>query len=294
MSDMHSFDTDVACEVGVNAAVLYQNIKHWVAKNEANNKHFYEDCYWTYNSITAFDKLFSYLSKRQIRTALEKLIDKKYIGKGNFNQTPYDRTLWYCVLRKDHLPKKANREDGNGEPIPDSKPDSKPDTKNIEKDLFLEEQDTVSPSALKQVNDKISFDRVLNHWKEKLPPSKRGGMSQPNLFKLFCKQITKEHNSKQIADALIYMTTLHEFSKDNYQYMRALFRIIRNQDYEPYLGKVLDLRTQREKDKEMEYQGWARLARKGLERSIGRQPAAIPVEARKYFDEKDRKRFGWE
>ena len=50
---MHCFDPDMAKEHGVNAAILFQNIKHWVEKNEANGRHFYEGQYWTYNSNNA-------------------------------------------------------------------------------------------------------------------------------------------------------------------------------------------------------------------------------------------------
>ena len=39
MSDMHSFNVDVAKEVGVNAAILLQSIKWWCLKNKANDKH---------------------------------------------------------------------------------------------------------------------------------------------------------------------------------------------------------------------------------------------------------------
>lgn len=92
-----SFDEDVAREVGVNAAVIYQNIVFWVRKNEANEVHFHDGRYWTYNSSTAFSRIFSFLSRDAIKRALKKLKEAGYIETGEFNENPYDRTKWYTV-----------------------------------------------------------------------------------------------------------------------------------------------------------------------------------------------------
>ncbi|MDA5558699.1 hypothetical protein [Shimia sp. MMG029] len=83
--------------VGLNAAVIFQNIVFWVEKNQANRNNFREGRYWTYNSISAFGELFPYLSGKQIRTALEKLVASGLILKGNFNDDRYDRTCWYAL-----------------------------------------------------------------------------------------------------------------------------------------------------------------------------------------------------
>lgn len=134
----HSFDPEVAKRVGVNAAVIFQNILWWAEKNAANDKHLHEGRYWTYNSITAFETLFDYLTAKQIRTALDKLEAEGLLMTGNFNASPYDRTKWYsptCLTEHPHLPKKANEVAQKGEPIPDSKPDTKPVSKQYINDL---------------------------------------------------------------------------------------------------------------------------------------------------------------
>ena len=91
----HVFDTNVAAQVGVVAATLYENIKFWVQKNAANRKHFHEGRYWTYNSHKAFAEQFQYLTKNQVRANLKKLIDADLILSGSYNENPYDRTMWY-------------------------------------------------------------------------------------------------------------------------------------------------------------------------------------------------------
>ncbi|MDO5646339.1 hypothetical protein [Paracoccus sp. (in: a-proteobacteria)] len=93
----HSFDPQVAVQVGLNAAVIYQNICFWVEKNEANGHNFRDGRYWTYNSVSAFAKLFPYFSPKQVRVAIDKLIEAGLIVKGNYAGDKYDRTAWYAL-----------------------------------------------------------------------------------------------------------------------------------------------------------------------------------------------------
>lgn len=95
----HYFDPNVAVDVGVNAAILYQNIKNWCEHNRANGRNEYDGLYWTFNSMVAFSKLFPYLSEAQVRQALKVLEAKGYIKSGNFNKIAYDRTKWYADLK---------------------------------------------------------------------------------------------------------------------------------------------------------------------------------------------------
>lgn len=98
----HVFDVDVAYEVGVNAAILLENIAHWVEHNRANEdkKSFHDGRYWTYNSMKAFSELVPYLKPNAVRTALKKLKDADLIIVGNFNKLAYDRTQWYALTEK--------------------------------------------------------------------------------------------------------------------------------------------------------------------------------------------------
>jgi hypothetical protein len=123
---MHSFDPKIAERVGVNAAVLYQNIVWWCAKNAANRHNEHDGRFWTYNSVKAWAELFPYLSAAQIRLALEKLENDGLILSGTFNQVGYDRTKWYCPSEQIHLSESANGVAQKDEPIPVSKPDIKP------------------------------------------------------------------------------------------------------------------------------------------------------------------------
>lgn len=135
---LHSFDPKIAEELGINAAVIFQNIKYWVEKNEANERHFREGKFWTYNSNKAFEALFPYLSGKQIRTAIDKLEEAGLIEISNHNASGYDRTRWFCLADslicpqgQMELPSGANGFALQGKTYKgtDSKPDSKPDSK---------------------------------------------------------------------------------------------------------------------------------------------------------------------
>lgn len=130
----HLFDSDVAMKVGVNAAVIYQNIVFWCEKNAANGKHVHDGRAWTYNSVRAFSELFRYLTADQIRRAIERLEAEGFIATGNFNEDPRDRTKWFCDLRQPHLATMPETFGVDAEALPDSKPDSKPDGKHRVRD----------------------------------------------------------------------------------------------------------------------------------------------------------------
>lgn len=163
---IHQYDTDVAREVGILPAVLFFNIQHWIAKNEANQKHFHEGRYWTYNSIKAFQMQFSYVSVKQIEKALNKLKDADLIMTGNYNAFSRDRTLWYALTDKAisispkeemHFPKKGNPFPQKGEPLPDIIPNNK---QQILKDNI------VSSDEDEHETKSIDYQQIINDFNE--------------------------------------------------------------------------------------------------------------------------------
>lgn len=86
-----------AAKYGVQAAMILYSIRLWIDYNKSHNKHFHDGRTWTYNSHKAFAELFPFLSTDQIRRALEKLVQSGALVTGNYNETDYDRTLWYAL-----------------------------------------------------------------------------------------------------------------------------------------------------------------------------------------------------
>jgi hypothetical protein len=143
------FETEHAKKYGVHEAVILYNFIFWIKHNKANKKHFHEGRYWTYNTVKAFEELFPFLTKSQIRTALNNLQSKGAILTGNYNKLSFDRTVWYTVTDelyaeniddshllkitnafgesdKSHLLKITNGIAKNSTTIPDIKPYNKP------------------------------------------------------------------------------------------------------------------------------------------------------------------------
>ncbi len=162
---IRSYDSAVAEEVGVNAAVLFQHIAWWCEHNRANNANIHEGRAWTFNSQKAFEELFPEFSGKMIRTSISKLKDAGFIETGNFNKSPYDRTTWYCIgphgagcigqFSRSHLPETANQNDASGEPIP------------------VDYQVTTSSSPLNAPQEQIPFKEIVSMLNEKCGTSFR-------------------------------------------------------------------------------------------------------------------------
>ncbi len=195
----YSFDIDVAEKLGVNAAIVVQNLQFWIKKNEANNKHFHDDRYWTFNSIKAWKDLFPFWSDRQIRKILDDLIEKGIIIKGNYNELKYDRTLWYaftdygisilhnCQMKVTDL---SNRSDKNVEPIPDINTDINTDV-NTDRESTPETTE-IAIAVNGERNEVIDeFNRVVTRLpKVTVPTPKRQGA---------IKQRIKEHGRDAVS-----------------------------------------------------------------------------------------------
>src|ERR1700756_2357153 len=137
----HSFDIVIAEKFGVNVAIFLNNLAFWIKKNQANNKHFYDGRFWTYNSSDALTSLFPYWSPDQIDRLIKKCSSLGLVVIDNFNEKTYDRTRWYGLTDKGlemfnmTLPRNRGMETAKSrdpsreiaEPIPDIKPDIKPD-----------------------------------------------------------------------------------------------------------------------------------------------------------------------
>lgn len=148
---IHHFDTTDAEIYGLNEAILLSNFKFWITTNRANDKnHFIVDDkiypelsgqyrFWTYNSVKAYQEIFPYLSPKQIRGAIDRLVDKGILIKGFYSENTFDRTSWYAFYSEEiHLPHRANGNlPSSAHPFApqgkcyndtDSKPDTKPHT----------------------------------------------------------------------------------------------------------------------------------------------------------------------
>jgi len=129
----HSFDVEHAKTYGVEEAILIHSFQFWLEKNRANGRHIHDGRAWTYNSVRAFERLFSYWTPKQIRRILDSLETQGVVITGHWGsdegRDPLDRTLWYAFYDEstflptsqptlggelDDLPKRANASDPKG------------------------------------------------------------------------------------------------------------------------------------------------------------------------------------
>lgn len=96
----HSFDVEVAKKVGVNAAIIFNNIEHWYAVNKGNNTNFINGTWWMRMSVAGFKNTYEYMSAKEIRMALDRLFSEGLILITNTNESGYDRTLSYAPSPK--------------------------------------------------------------------------------------------------------------------------------------------------------------------------------------------------
>ena len=149
-----SFDIDVAKIVGTDCAIILSNIEFWQSKNKANKHNFHDGKYWTYNSISAWTELFSYLTPSKIRTCLKRLEHFDYVVTGNYNKSNYDRTKWYSSIRQLHLSRNTNGVVKVNEPIPVINPIINPDIKQTKKNNVSPEfEEVFDPNQISLIDE---------------------------------------------------------------------------------------------------------------------------------------------
>ena len=94
------FSKKVAKEVGVEEAIMLNNIYFWVEHNKKGGSNYHNGKYWSYNSARDYSEQYEFWSEGQIRRILGNLEKKGYIETGNFNKMGYDKTKWYTVTEK--------------------------------------------------------------------------------------------------------------------------------------------------------------------------------------------------
>lgn len=92
-----NFDSVLAKKFGVNEAIFIHNIFFWISHNEANNKHYYEGRFWTYNTKKAFAELFPFWTYEQVKKIIQKLSKEEVLLRGYFHENTWDRTTWYSL-----------------------------------------------------------------------------------------------------------------------------------------------------------------------------------------------------
>ena len=91
-------DIELATMLGLNEAIVLQQIHYWLGINQKNGTNFKEGRYWTFNSMKKWhDETFPFWSEPTLKRIFKNLEDKGLLITGNFNKKGYDRTKWYTI-----------------------------------------------------------------------------------------------------------------------------------------------------------------------------------------------------
>ena len=131
-------------KVGLNEAIVLQQIQYWLAINEKSNKndHFHDGRWWTYNTKKDWQRQFFWWSEATVKRILKSLREKGLLlATSEYNKKGYDRTLWYTI-DYDKLNAFLSHSSGHRDPIKKvtmTQPIPETISKTINKDIVVKE-----------------------------------------------------------------------------------------------------------------------------------------------------------
>jgi len=88
---------ELACMIGLNEAIVLQQVHYWVVKNTEAKRNFRDGFFWVFNSYSDWQKQFPWWSDRTVKRIFIKLEDSGLLVSGNYNKLRMDRTKWYRI-----------------------------------------------------------------------------------------------------------------------------------------------------------------------------------------------------
>ncbi|APH07200.1 hypothetical protein [Bacillus weihaiensis] len=88
----------LATKIGLNEAIVLQQIHYWNEINKKANNNFRDGYHWTFNSIEeGWQEQFPFWSSKTIQRTMNNLEKMKLVVTGNYNKLKIDRTKWYRI-----------------------------------------------------------------------------------------------------------------------------------------------------------------------------------------------------
>ena len=121
-------DKHIASIIGLNEAIILQQVHYWIEFNKKEGKNFHEGRYWTYNTYEEWHEQFPFWSKETIKRVFKRLRNMKIIIVDRFNVSQMDRTLWYTIDYDalNSIMKVSNNSDNNSQVDPMDKTQNEP------------------------------------------------------------------------------------------------------------------------------------------------------------------------
>lgn len=87
----------LAKAIGLNEAIILQQIHYWNEINKKTKNNFKDGYYWTFNSYEGWCEQFPFWSESTIKRAMKNLEKLEVVIVGNYNRIKIDRTKWYRI-----------------------------------------------------------------------------------------------------------------------------------------------------------------------------------------------------
>lgn len=158
-------DKHMATIIGLNEAIVLQQVHYWLELNKKEGKNFHKGRYWTYNTYEEWHEQFPFWSKETIKRVFKRLRDMKLIIVDRFNVYQMDRTLWYTIDydRLNSIMNVSNDSDSNSQYDPMDNTQNEPiDSVNLTQPL-----PDITPEISKEIiNPSIKEDCTVNSGEE--------------------------------------------------------------------------------------------------------------------------------
>jgi len=87
----------LAKQIGLNEAIVLQQVHYWLELNRKTNKNYRDGHYWTYNTLNGWQDQFSWWTTKTISRIFTSLKKQGLIITSNYNKMKIDRTNWYRI-----------------------------------------------------------------------------------------------------------------------------------------------------------------------------------------------------
>ena len=229
----HQFNVELATKLGVEKAVIIHNMYYWINHNAKNNKNVYDSSVWTYNSASAFGKLFPYIKDRTISRYLLELERDGYIKTGNYSDNIFDKTKWYSftdnfleelknlgfdienilLSQNVHIDthKMANRTTESGEPIPDSKQEDVKQEEKEERDKSLSKKRAAYNANADLSYVDAPYTAIWQEWLDYKKEIKKQYKTQRGAESQYKVLIKYANNNPILANAIVKISIEHSW-----------------------------------------------------------------------------------
>ena len=96
-ADSHAFNVQLATMVGLTEAILLQHFHYWHQRARNLPEMHREGRVWFFRSVAEMREVFPYLSDGNVRTAIQHLIDRGLVVKGDYSSNSMNKATWYSL-----------------------------------------------------------------------------------------------------------------------------------------------------------------------------------------------------